>query len=875
MNSNLLTTKLYIPTPRQNFISRLPILDRLDQALTHKLTLLAAPPGYGKTTLLSIWARKRDLPVAWLSLDSEDNDPSRFFQYLIAALQTIYPQVGLVTLSQLKSPQQPSMKAFLSTLINDLDQVEENFALILDDYHWIEEQRIHSSLTYLIDHLPENLHLVIASRSDPPVQLSRLRARLQLLEFRQSDLRMTPEEASEFIEESMGLMLSKEQVAALEARTEGWIAGLQLAALSVKGKEDIDDFIETFGGSHRYVIDYLADEVYSQQSIEIQTFLTQIAILDRICAPLCEEVTGQADSKEILRHLEENNLFLVPLDDQRQWYRFHHLFLDYLRTALESPDQLNLHKKASQWFLNNQLYPEAIRHALNSGDEVQATYAISQAAPLAIEQATFASLLGWFDALPDQLVHQNGVLSLFKSFALFFTQSYRQAIPYAQSAQENFPPNPPSSLFGKLLCLQAHLALFQNDLKTVIKFSRDALEYLSEDDTFFRNLTLNILGQVLEMKSDVEAAAEIYGQAFDTGFQTSERMGTMVVFTNLVFSLNELGRLKEAIALCQRADSEVGQETFAGEPLVNVINLSWSLLSFEVNQLETARKQAQLALDTLTRGGISQGISLAQYVLARIHLINHEWDEFLQLTQQGIQHASVTGTAQTHGTWFTAIQAQADLQRGDLAAVNDWVESTGYKPQDVPHHWFEQAYFTYVRFLLAQDRLDDARLLLNTMGTSAVNGKRLRKLITIHLLSALLDSAQDNHSSALEHLERALTIAAPQGYLRAILDEGEPILNLLPEVHHLAPEFVDELLADHPSELAPSWQVDRSYEFLSERELEVLRLVARGYSNRQIAEALFVTLGTVKKHLNNIFSKLQVQNRTQAVARARELKLLD
>ncbi len=875
MNSNLLTTKLNPPAPRHNFVLRRHVLERLEEALRHQLILVAAPPGYGKTTLLSIWTDRTELPVAWFSLDSDDNDPSLFLQYLIASLQTINPEIGHASLSQLKSPKLPSIKTILPALINDLAKIQRDFALILDDYHWIEEKEIHSTLNYLTDHFPGKMHLLIASRSDPPLHLSRLRARNQLVEFRQDDLRLTSSEARDFMSRSMEMNLSTHQIEMLERRTEGWVAGLQLAAISLRNREDIDEFIRSFSGSHRFVIDYLADEVVANQPSEVKKFLRKTSILDRLNASLCDEITGQENSKEILRYLEESNLFLIPLDEKREWFRYHHLFLDYLRSDLASGEIPSLHIKASQWFMSNGLYSEAVKHALNSGDDEQAINAISVAAPAAIEQAIFTSLLGWFDSLPDQIVRDNGVLSMYKSFTLFFTQSYRQALPYAQSAQENFPPNPSSSLYGKLLCLQAHLALFKNDLKTVIKFSRDALEYLSEEDNFFRNLTLNLLGQVLEMKSDVESAAEVYRQAFDTSYQTGERMGTMVVFTNLVYSLNELGRLKEAIGLCQRVDLEIGQETFAGEPITNVINLSRSLLSLEINQLETARHEAQMALEALTRSGISQGISIAQYILARIHLIYHEWDELSDLNRQGIQHATQTGTAQTHGTWFSALEAQASLLRGELDVVTHWVGSSGYAPQDVPHHWAEQPYFTYVRYLLSQDRLDDAQLLLNNMETSAVNGNRLRKLISIYLLMTLIDVAQEDHRSAILHLEGALSIAAPQGYLQACLDEGETILDLLPEVRHLAPEFVDKLLIKTPSKTSPSMRVDQSYESLSEREVEVLRLVARGYSNRQIAEALFVTLGTVKKHLNNIFGKLLVKNRTQAVARARELKLLE
>ncbi len=875
MTSSILATKLYIPTLRPNHVSRQSVLEHLDENLNYKLTVVAAPPGYGKTSLLSIWSQEREIPTSWLSLDSDDNDPALFLQYLIAALQTINSKTGTASLALLQSPQLSSKTAILSALINDLAKIQDNFILILDDYHWIEQQEVHESLNYLIDHMPPQMHIIIASRSDPPLQLSQLRVRNQLLEIRQSDLRMKPEEAEEFLNSSMGLNLSNAQVDILDSRTEGWVAGLQLAALSLREREDIDAFINTFSGSHRFVIDYLADEVIANQPPEVRSFLRNTAILDRFSAPLCDDLIEGDNAKDILRYLEETNLFLIPLDDQREWYRYHHLFQDYLRVEIEGENQAALHEKAAGWFIAHELLPEAVKHAILSGDDDLAIQVISQAAPLAIEKGTFVSLFGWFDALPDEVVKQNAVLSLYKGFALFFTESYREALPYARAAQENMPEDLSSSTYGQLLCIQAHIALFENDLKDVIRYSRDALEYLAEDDTFFRSLTLNILGQVLEMRGDVVSAVDIYRQGFDSGYRAGEIIGTMVVFTNLVISLNELGRLNEATAICHKLYSEIGQEEFSGRSLANAIYLPWSHLSYEINQLEEAREQAQRALEALTQSKITQGIVLSQYVLARIYLIDRHWDRFSQLINDGIQLAKRTGTANTHGAWFSALEAEANLQKGKIDSVIHWVETAGFSPEDKPHHWLEWSYFTYSRFLLRQNRILDAQKILKTMENSAKEGQRLRKLITIYLLTALADLGQGDRKSAIQHLEAALSIAAPQGYQRAFLDEDQAILELLPEVRHIAPKFVDELTAksSHVPELSPI--PDLLHEPLSERELEVLNLVAKGYSNRQIAEALYVTIGTVKKHLNNIFSKLQVKNRTQAVAKARELNLLD
>jgi LuxR family maltose regulon positive regulatory protein len=759
-------------------------------------------------------------------------------------------------------------------LINDLTTYEKNFVLILDDYHSIEQQEIHDSFNYLIDHMPPQMHVIIASRSDPPLQLSQLRVRNHLLEIRQSDLRLQPEEANEFLNHCMGLNLSTSQVDILESRTEGWVAGLQLAALSLKEKDDVGAFINTFSGSHRFVIDYLADQVIANQPPEVKSFLQKTAILDRFTAQLCDEITGRDDSKVFLQYLEEINLFLIPLDDQREWFRYHHLFLDYLRVDIEADIQRDIHLKVSEWYLEQGLYPEAVKHAILSEDTGQTIEAVLKAAPLAIEKATFTTLFGWFDALPDQVVRQNAMLSLYKSFALFFTDSYREALPYAIAAKENIPKDIPSSTYGQLLCIQAHISMFQGDLKDVIRTSRDALEYLAEEDTFFRSLTLNVLGQVLEMKGDVVSAVDVYRQGFDSGYQAGEVIGTMVVFTNLVISLNELGRLREAEAICQKLYAELNQEAMAGDSLANTVYLPWSHLSYEENNLEEARKQAQTVLDALLKNNITQGVVLAQYVLAKINLINHDWDQLSQLVADGRQVANRTGTANTHGALLSALAAEANLKRGNSDAVKQWVEEMGFKPEDRPHHWVEWPYFTYTRYLLSQNQTQEAKQLLSTMGKSAQEGQRFRKLLTIYLLEALVELSLEDHNSAVQRLEAALSIAAPQGYRRAFFDEDPAILELLPEVRHIAPDFVDALLAYIDSPPDKLFRSDQLYEALSERELEVLNLVAKGYSNRQIAEALYVTLGTVKKHLNNIFGKLQVKNRTQAVASARELNIL-
>jgi LuxR family maltose regulon positive regulatory protein len=451
LESNLLSTKLFIPEPRQDYIIRENLLASLDISFTRKLSLIAAPPGYGKTTLLSVWIKERDFPAAWLSLDNGDNDSVLFLHYLIAALQNIDTDIGNISLALIKNAQGISPAAVLSALLNDLAHLERDAILVLDDYHSIENQEVHDHIGYLLDHLPPSMHIVLASRSDPPLSISRMRSRNQLLEIRQADLRLTPEESSLFLNQSMGLDLSDHQVSQLESRTEGWFAGLQFAGLSLGRYEDRDAFLQTFSGSHRYVIDYLADEVYSNQSEEMQAFLQKIAILDRFSAPLCEIIAENPDASRLLGQLDEDNLFLVALDDQRRWYRFQHLFRDYLLTQTDHEQQVSLQRQAANWFLENNFFSEAVRYAAASGDNDLVAAAITRAARGAFEAGEIAALTSWLKMLPDQVLMSNGQLATYMGLITFFSVSPEKSIPFVQAAEQNFPTDAPSAVQGQLM----------------------------------------------------------------------------------------------------------------------------------------------------------------------------------------------------------------------------------------------------------------------------------------------------------------------------------------------------------------------------------------------------------------------------------------
>jgi LuxR family maltose regulon positive regulatory protein len=878
MAGPLLATKLYIPPVRPELVSRPRLIERLDAGVDRKLTLVSAAAGFGKTTLVAEWLDHVQRPCTWLSLDKGDNDPVQFVTYLIAALQTVEDGVGGGAQSLLGASQLPPLESLLTLLINDMAANSQPFVLVLDDYDTIYAEAIHHAVEFLIEHQPPQVQLVLVTRQDPPLPLPRLRVRRQVVEISEDDLRFTAAEATEFLHQALGLDLDPGVVAALEARTEGWIAGLQLAALSVRGRpaQRIAEFVELFSGSHRHVIDYLAEEVLARQRDQVRDFLCQTSILDRLTAPLCDAVTGRSDSKALLRQLDGANLFLVPLDDQRQWYRYHHLFADFLRTELDAETQAALHGRAARWLVAHELLPEAVKHALASGDLDQATEVVALASAEAFRYGALATLQGWLEALPEEVVRGNSELATYQGYLLFFVGQTSQVGAYAEAAERSLTPQASPSSRGRLLGLKAHLALCANELDAAAQLSREALSCLEPGDTVYRNLTANLLGQVLETKGDVVAAAEIYRQAVSSQQVASNEVGALVVLTNLVFALNELGRRREAVAVCRQAVAERRPLPGRALPVSEGIYLAWSLLSYEANELEQAQEQVVVALQHADQANIVDGVLWGQLILARVHLARGELGAARQVAREGRQYVAGLDVYGGKVQWFAAVEAQASLLEGDLAAAARWAGATGFSPADTPHHWDELQYLTYVRVLLAQNRLVDAQQLLSTMERSASQGERRRKLITLYLLQAVAQRAGGHTAQATTLVEKALDLAAPQDYRRAFLEEGPAIVELLPRVRHLAPGFVSEVLRAASARDAgrPLPQAQGLVEPLSEREMEVLRLIAAGRSNPEIAELLYLSLNTVKWHAKNLYGKLQVGSRVEAVARAQELDLL-
>jgi LuxR family maltose regulon positive regulatory protein len=939
----ILTTKLYIPPARPELVSRPRLIERLNEGLRGKLTLISAPAGFGKTTLVSDWLRQIDRPTAWLSLDEGDNDPTRFLTYLIATLQQIDPDIGQTVQAMLQSPQPPPPESLMIALINDIAAASTGFALILDDYHVIDTQHLHDALTYLLDHLPpptdpsgqrQGMHLVIATRAAPLLPLSRLRSQGQLTELGVADLRFTPDEASAFLNQVMGLALSAKDVGALEARTEGWIAGLQLAALalqgtlSMQGRDDIPAFIQAFTGSHRYILDYLVEEVLRRQPPNVQTFLLQTSILDRLCGSLCDAVLGRgaadakeqksrgedqispapaskatlpgppASSQEVLEYLEQTNLFIIPLDDERRWYRYHHLFADFLqhRLRVTQPEVIpELYLRASVWFEAQGQMGAAIQNALAAEDFERAAGLVEQSARTMVARGEFTTLLGWLKALPDELVRARPQLCLAHAWALFIDEQYEAAESRLQDAetscegQVSRDENPEvEALLGEVTAVRATIAFHSlEDMPRAIELSHQALERLPDlkDNLYLPGLITMQLGMAYLMSDDVMAAHRAYTKAWTISQTTDHALTTMLALYGLAQIEVMQGHLHQAAELFKQALQFAAER--AGPrgqclPIASVAYIGMGDLLYEWDNLEGATRHLLEGIELAKLFGFPMHLTDGYVNLARLKQAQGDMDGAYEVLQQAEQFARKSNTirplvmvaGRRARLWLSPIG-------GNLAAAARWARE--YRMDDELSYLRQTEHLALARVHIALGQADKALGLLARLQETAESAERMGDVIEMLSLQALAYQAQGNKARAMTALEQALSLAEPEGYVRTFVDEGEPMAVLLKEIasRDVAPSYIGKLLAAFETETKAEdlSSVGRPppgplVEPLSERELEVLRLLKTELSGPEIARELMIALTTLRFHTRNIYSKLNVNNRRAAVRRAEELNLL-
>jgi LuxR family maltose regulon positive regulatory protein len=892
----LLTTKLYIPPARPDWVPRPRLIERLDGGLHRKLTLVSAPAGFGKTSLLSEWTQQRACPVAWVSLDAGDSDPARFWAYVVAAVQTIHPGVGEATLAALQSPQRPPIEPLLTGLINDVARLPDPLVLVLDDFHVVTGQPVSQGITFLLDNLPPQMHVILSSRADPPWPLARLRARREMTELRTRDLRFTSAETASFLNDVMGLDLSPEDVAALEARTEGWIVGLQMAALSMRGRRDASGFIKALSGSHRFILDYLVEEVLERQARDVQDFLLNTSILERLTAPLCNAVTGAEDSQAILAQLEGANLFLVPLDDERRWYRTHQLFADLLRNRLEQahPGRLPaLHRRASEWYESQGQIVEAVGHALVAGDVDWIEHLVAGNALAVIYHGQLATVAGWLDALPGEVMRVRPRLSVARAWALAHAgqldrseallQEVENALagPDEQSGTLELSTAEGQHIGGHIAAIRAYAAALQGDNARSAGLARQALDHLPEEDRTVRGWTALALGCVLRSQGDFAAAAQAFAQAMAISRAAGDSHLEVDVLWELAGLQLSQGHLHQVVSTCQEALQVADRYTRRGGRQLPVTGYTYSLMSYvlcEWNDLETAVRYARKGLELCRQWGQADAQAQACLRLASALRAVGDTDGALDAIQEARQVA--TGLGPWYALTAGAQEARIRLAQGDVAAATRWLAQSGLDPDQEPSIDYGGTYLILARILLAQGRLDETLGLLARLLDMA----QAKGLVATHIgaliLQALALQAQGEDRRALAALERALSLAEPEGYVRAFIAEGPPMGELLRQAaaRGIRPDYAGKLLAALGSETAdqPGTSPPDSslLEPLSKRELQVLRLWAAHLSSIDIAEELVISVSTVRSHIKSIYGKLGVHSRREAVARAQALGLL-
>lgn len=913
MSGDLLQTKLYVPRLRPSLVPRPHLIEKLNQGLHRKLTLISAPAGFGKTTLVSEWLAGAERPFAWLSLDERDSDLTRFLTYFMAALQTLAPSLGKSVLGMLGSSQPAPVESILTILLNDIAALPGEFALVLDDYHVLDAPFVDQALAFLLEHLPPQLHLVITTREDPQLPLPKLRVRGLLSEVRAADLRFTVAETAVFLSKVTGLEFSANEIAALEMRTEGWVAGLQLAAiamqspLSRQGRADAHSFIQAFAGDNRYIVDYLVDEVLQHQPKHVRRFLLQTSILDRLSGSLCDAVrlgeadmpSGEIDGGVLLERLERGNLFVVPLDDKRQWYRYHHLFADVLQAHLmkEQPESVAaLHQRASAWYEDNGLTADAVHHAFAADDLARAARIIELAWADMDRNRQAVEWLGWAKKLPDDLVRTRPVLSVGYAWASLDTGQLEAAMTRLRDAEhclencasmvvadeEEFRVLP-----GTIAAARTYHALALGDLANTIKHAQQALDHFPEEAYLRRGTPAALMGLAAWTSGDLPAA----GHAFSQAMTSYQKAGNILYVVTGAYVLADMklaqGHLREAVKIYKES-LQLAEEH--GEPVrrgMADLYTGLSELFLEQNNLKAAKEYL------LKSKALGEETALPRWhyrwclAQARIMAAEGKLDEALDALDEA-ERQYVRGPVPDVRT-PAALKARVWLAQGRLAEAQRWADEQGLSVDDDLSYLREFDHVTLARLLLAQYRQNPAEraihqplALLERLLEAAEAGGRLGSVLEILVLQALAYEAQGDIAQALASLEHALTLAEPEGYVRIFVGEGQPIARLLGEtaVQKSAPNIVRQLLAAFaaraPAPARSQVAVDEQplIEPLSERELEVLQLVAEGLSNREIAQQLFLALSTVKGHNRIIYSKLQVSRRTEAVAKARELGLL-
>jgi LuxR family maltose regulon positive regulatory protein len=887
--NSLLQTKLYIPSVRPGLITRPRLIARLNAGLNRKLALISAPAGFGKTTLLSEWVTQFQSRAAWLSIDREDSDEARFWTYLVVALQAVQADLGQDALRLLQASQRPATNTILTALLNQMAALPQETILVLDDYHQISDPSIHKGLTFLLEHLPPQMHLAISTRADPPFPIHRLRARSQVTELRSDDLRFTADEAAAFLNATMGLNLAKEDVQALEARTDGWIVGLQLAALSLQGRADAHEFIIAFSGGHHYVLEYLTHEVVHREPEPVQRFLMQTSILNRLCGSLCDAVTGGDDGEAMLAYLRQRNLFILPQDDEYRWYRYHHLFADLLGNLLRKawpPESIReLHLRACDWYERNGWTAEAVNHALAAKDFQRTAQLIEHNSLTMVSRGELSTLLRWIEALPEDVALSRPWLCIHQAWPLTLADRAEAAEPLLYQIErqvrlEDLSPEG-QEILGHVAAMRAMAAMMRGDMPQAIELAHRAGELLPPDNVIPRNTTLYTLASAYYAQGELGKAGQTQAEVLELGRAADNAWMVVRTLCDLADLEMIQGQLQRAADLCHEALQEAEERGARQFGIGGYALVQLGEIFYKRNDLIAAHDHALEGANLMQGWERPYEIVRGYTTLATILQAQDDADGARQAMQRAeairSQHPSYPKLSSlVYSCRIRLCLAEEGPDEAARLAKGMQLGQTGALI------FREQEQMILARVLVAQQSWNEALPLLARLAREAEAGGRFGRLIEILALQVVAQQAQRDTAGAMTALKKALAMGEPQGHLRVFVEQGAPMAALLQQAaaHGIAPDYVSSLLAafevsEAESVSAPSPPSSPPLvEPLTPRELEVLQLLGEGCSNQDIAEALVITLNTVKKYTGNIYGKLDVHSRTQAVVRAQELGLL-
>ncbi len=893
MSTPLLRTKYTLPPLRSSLIARPRLLEKLERVRLRPLTIITAAAGFGKTTLVREWCAQQASPCAWLSLDADDNDPARFLAYLLAALQAAYPALGENFDAQLQAPL-VSIQDILAPLINALSAHDAEIFLVLDDYHWIENDALHQALDFFIEHLPAHAHVLVTTRIDPPWALARWRARNQLNELRASDLRWTASEAAQFFSDAMALQLTDAQIEKLQTRTEGWIAGLQLAALALAERANVAEFIESFSGNQRYIITYLAEEVLKRQPVAVETFLEQTSILERFNAELCRALTNANDAQTQLNELYKRNLFLIPLDENTEWYRYHFLFAEVLRARLKqkfgAQKIFELHRIASEWFEKNELVGEAIQHALDAQDWERAARLVEAHTEQALRRAELATLERWLAAFPPERLENDPRLLLVQALSLTLRapSHYLRIQELVTRAQTLLDPKDANTreLRGRLLAVAGMNASNQTDTARTIELAERALRDLAQASMLWRGMTQINCGIAYGTRGEPHHASDALRAGIEISHQIDALYLGLYGRMHLGHARLMQGQLRAAREIFVNAVADAEAHNLDGTPLAGYLYGGYGRLEYEWNELAESRVLLERARARISAPARPWAAFDIEMDLLRVALAQNDAAEARAILARVTE---LLEDAKIEFLWraFRAWHARAALRQGEPARAVEWAAHAEIISRDDIPLTRELEELTRVRVWIHQARTQEAQDLLERLQESARAAGRDAVVLETEMLLALNHARANQKMQAHTHLERALQHARAENFVRLFVDEGEAMRRMLRDWRletgdSELRDYVEKILAafGEVSVQVPSkskiinQKSQILFESLSERELQVLRLIASGASNQDIADKLVIALPTVKRHISNIYAKLEVTSRTQALVRAQELKLL-